>query len=100
MKGDLHLYYEARLPSPSVYVDWLKSNLDNRQLIPYVLDGLYFDFHALRHQAGTLLAASGVHPKVAQSIMRHSDINLTMSLYTHTLHGQESQAVEKSHGQG
>lgn len=40
-------------------------------------------------------AASGVHPKVAQSIMRHSDINLTMSLYTHTLRGQESEAVAK-----
>ena len=26
--------------------------------------------------------------------MRHSDINLTMSLYTHTLRGQESEAVE------
>ncbi len=36
---------------------------------------------------------SGVHPKVAQSIMRHSDINLTMSVYTHTLRGQESDAV-------
>ena len=41
----------------------------------------------------SLLAATGVHPKVAQSIMRHSDINLTMSLYTHTLKGQESEAI-------
>ena len=61
--------------------------------IPYVVDGLYFDFHALRHQTGTLLAASGVHPKVAQKIMRHSDINLTLSRYTHTLTGQEADAV-------
>ena len=57
--------------------------------------GQYFDFHALRGETGTLLARSGVHPKVAQSIMRHSDINLTMSLYTHTLRGQESEAVGK-----
>ena len=57
--------------------------------------GQYFDFHALRGETGTLLAKSGVHPKVAQSIMRHSDINLTMSLYTHTLRGQESEAVGK-----
>ena len=62
--------------------------------IPYVDDsGRYADFHSLRHSTGSLLAASGVHPKVAQSIMRHSDINLTMSLYTHTLRGQESEAV-------
>jgi len=35
----------------------------------------------------------GVHPKVAQKIMRHSDINLTMQRYTHTLTGQEAEAV-------
>ena len=52
------------------------------------------DFHSLRHTTGSLLAASGVHPKVAQSIMRHSDINLTMSIYTHTLTGQESQVID------
>jgi len=63
--------------------------------IAYVDDaGLFADFHALRHTTGSLLAASGVHPKVAQSIMRHGDINLTMSLYTHTLRGQESEAVK------
>ena len=56
--------------------------------------GLYADFHSLRHTTGSLLAASGVHPKVAQSIMRHSDINLTMSRYTHTLRGQEARAIE------
>jgi len=52
------------------------------------------DFHSLRHTFGTMLAASGVHPKVAQDLMRHSDINLTMSRYTHTLHGQTLEAVE------
>ena len=62
--------------------------------IPYVdAAERYADFHCLRHTTGSLLAASGVHPKVAQSIMRHSDINLTMSIYTHTLRGQESEAV-------
>ncbi|MFC1635672.1 tyrosine-type recombinase/integrase [Planctomycetota bacterium] len=63
--------------------------------IAYVDDaGLFADFHALRHTTGSLLAASGCHPKVAQSILRHTDINLTMSLYTHTLRGQESEAVK------
>jgi len=63
--------------------------------IPYVVDGLYFDSHSLRHQTRILLAVSGVHPKVAQKIMRHSDINLTMSRYTHIFSGQESEAVAK-----
>jgi len=55
--------------------------------------GRYADFHALRHTTGTLLAAGEVNPKTAQSLMRHSDINLTMSLYTHTLAGQETAAI-------
>lgn len=57
--------------------------------------GRVFDFHSLRHQTGTLLAASGVHPKDAQQIMRHSDVNLTMNFYTHTLRNSESAAVNK-----
>jgi integrase len=52
------------------------------------------DFHCLRHTFGTMLAASGVHPKTAQELMRHSDINLTMSRYTHTLTGQTAKAIE------
>lgn len=38
LAGDLRLYYEACLPSPESYVDWLRSNLNYRQMIPYVLD--------------------------------------------------------------
>jgi len=57
--------------------------------------GCYADFHALRHTTGSLLAASGCHPKVAQSIMRHSTIDLTMSRYSHVFKGQESEAVAK-----
>ena len=52
------------------------------------------DFHSLRHTFGTILAASGIHPKTAQELMRHSDINLTMSRYSHTLRGQEAKAIE------
>lgn len=56
--------------------------------------GRYADFHALRHTTGSLLAAGGIHPKVAQAIMRHSDINLTMSRYTHSYRESEVQAVK------
>ena len=64
--------------------------------IEYVDDADRFrDFHALRHTTGSWLAANGVHPKVAQAIMRHSDINLTMSRYAHALKGQEAEAVRR-----
>ncbi len=52
------------------------------------------DFHSSRHTTGSLLAAAGVHPKTAQEIMRHSDINLTMSRYTHVFRGQTQSALE------
>jgi integrase len=52
--------------------------------IPYQDDsGRYFDFHAMRGQFISLLAASGVHPKVAQALARHSTITLTRDFYTH-----------------
>lgn len=64
--------------------------------IPYLDDaGRYADFHSLRHTTSSFLAAAGTHPKVAQSLMRHSDINLTMSRYTHIFREQESDAVAK-----
>lgn len=55
-------------------------------------------FHSLRHTCGSFLAAKGVHPKVAQQIMRHANIDLTMSLYTHVLRGSETEAVNRLRG--
>ncbi len=64
--------------------------------IPYRDDaGLVADFHALRHTFITNLARSGVHPKVAQSLARHSTITLTMDRYSHTAIGEEVDAVAK-----
>ncbi len=78
---------------PTKIVNMLKPDLKLAR-IEYMDDaGRYADFHSLRHTCGSLLAASGVHPKVAQEIMRHSDINLTMGIYTHTMRGQEADAV-------
>jgi integrase len=43
--------------------------------------GRTIDIHALRTTFGTWLAKSGVAPRTAQALMRHSDIKLTMSVY-------------------
>ena len=37
----------------------------------------------VRHTFATLLARGGVTPAVAQKLMCHSDIRLTMNTYTH-----------------
>jgi len=44
--------------------------------------GRTVDVHCLRHTFATLLARNGVSPSVAQKLMRHSDIRLTMNTYT------------------
>jgi integrase len=51
--------------------------------IPYMDDqGRQADFHALRHTFGTNLSLAGVLPRVAMEAMRHSDLRLTMKVYT------------------
>jgi integrase len=97
--AELRLFLQGKLPNvqafkvPDKTANMLKADLADAG-IAYVDDSdRYADFHALRHTTGSWLAANGVHPKTIQTIMRHSDINLTMSRYTHTLRGQEAEAV-------
>ena len=55
----------------------------SRAGIPYLDEqGRRVDFHSLRLTFGTNLVLSGIHPRVVQELMRHSDIRLTMRLYT------------------
>lgn len=42
----------------------------------------WLSLHGLRHGLAALLAARGVHPRVAQEILRHSQFSLTMEVYT------------------
>jgi len=56
--------------------------------------GRVVDFHALRHTFITSLAQSGVHPKTAQALARHSTIKLTMDRYSHSFREDEEAAVE------
>ncbi len=56
--------------------------------------GRIVDFHALRHTFITMLASSGVHPKTAQALARHSTISLTMDRYTHSFREAEQDAIE------
>ena len=51
------------------------------------------DFHALRHTFISNLAAGGVHPKIAQTLARHSTFALTMERYSHSDHDKELAAM-------
>lgn len=44
--------------------------------------GRTLDVHALRTTFGTLLSVGGTSPRTAQAAMRHSDLKLTMGVYT------------------
>ena len=53
------------------------------------------DFHSLRHTFCTMLAKSGVQPQVAQRLMRHSSVDLTMNFYTHILIEDKAEAISQ-----
>jgi integrase len=52
-------------------------------------------FHDLRHSHATHLLASGVHPKVAQERLGHSNVGITLDLYSHVLPGMQEDAAAK-----
>ena len=63
----------------------LRQNLVQRSLHPLLeRAGLpRLRFHDLRHSAATLLLARGVHPKVVSELLGHSQIGITLDLYSH-----------------
>src|SRR5437660_2961137 len=52
-------------------------------------------FHDLRHSSATMLLMMGVHPKVVQEILGHSEISMTMDIYSHVLPTMQKEAMEK-----
>jgi hypothetical protein len=52
-------------------------------------EGEYADFHSNRHLFITSLERAGLSPKMAQTLARHSDVRLTLGVYTHVgIHDQ------------
>ena len=57
--------------------------------------GLYADFHSIRHTFITNLCKADVSPKTAQTLARHSDIRLTMDIYTHVDREEQVDAIRR-----
>jgi integrase len=51
-------------------------------------------FHDLRHTAATLMFKQGVHPKVVQERLGHSDIALTLNTYSHVMPSMQDDAAD------
>ena len=52
-------------------------------------------FHDLRHSAATILLSMGVHPKVVQELLGHSNITMTLNTYSHVLPSMQKDAMDK-----
>jgi integrase len=52
-------------------------------------------FHDLRHSAATLLLAMGVHIKVVQELLGHSNITTTLNIYSHVLPSLHQDAMDR-----
>jgi len=50
-------------------------------------------FHDLRHTSATLLLSEGVHPKIVSEMLGHSNIAITLDLYSHVTPTMQRQAV-------
>jgi site-specific recombinase XerD len=52
----------------------------------------------LRHTFITQLAEAGVSPRMAQTLARHSDIRLTLGVYTHVELSDQVAAIQSLKG--
>lgn len=51
--------------------------------------------HDLRHSAATILLSMGVHPKIVQELLGHSQIAVTLDMYSHVLPAMQREAMDK-----
>lgn len=93
LRSEVVAALRSRMPDNSMPFEWVfrgkvpspaKLRRDLRAAgIPAVDDrGRVVDVHALRTTFCTLLSVAGVAPRVAMELMRHSDLKLTMRIYT------------------
>jgi integrase len=52
-------------------------------------------FHDLRHSSATMLLSMGVHPKIVQELLGHSQISMTLDTYSHVLPTMQKEAMSK-----
>ena len=55
----------------------------------------HMHFHDLRHSAATILLSMGVNMKVIQELLGHSDISITLGLYSHLLPTMQQDMIDK-----
>ncbi|MFC1795172.1 tyrosine-type recombinase/integrase, partial [Planctomycetota bacterium] len=97
---ELQQYLANKLPEARAFPFWkdrgadmLRADLEAAK-IPFEVDGERFDFHALRHEHGSLLdAQKNVDDSTLQKSMGHSSFQTT-KVYIHKFKEEEIKAVE------
>ncbi len=51
--------------------------------------------HDLRHSAATIFLSMGIHPKIVQELLGHSQISMTLDTYSHVLPSMQQEAMDK-----
>lgn len=51
--------------------------------------------HDLRHTAATIAMMQNIHPKIVQEMLGHSNVNLTLSTYSHVLPTLQKDSAER-----
>src|SRR5437763_15403125 len=76
-----NMLVEDHLRPAAVKAGILLSHLDNHSRLVDD-DPRRFGFHNLRHSLASFLIRIRTHPKTVQTLLRHSDVRLTLQFYT------------------
>lgn len=55
----------------------------------------YFHPHTIRHTFATRCFENGIEPKVAQKLLGHSSISITLNVYTHVMESKMDDEISK-----
>jgi len=56
--------------------------------------GIKFKFHYLRHTFATNMLLLGIHPKIVQEMLGHSNISTTLDIYSHITSNIQKEAID------
>jgi integrase len=100
-----NMLVEDHLRPAAVKAGILSSHRDSRgRLVDD--DPRRFGFHNLRHSLASFLIRTRTDPKTVQTLLRHSDVKLTLQFYTHSVSRDRMTAAGKmltailSHAEG
>lgn len=95
-----------RPDKPQAKSEWVFCTRDGKPVTPSNMSRAWRDllkdaeiegirFHDLRHTHATLLVANGTNIKTVSSRIGHTDVRVTLDLYSHALPEQDREAAEK-----